>query len=126
MANAETCPMCGQRIATYKHKLNKVLISALFKLRDHGGKGKIDNLGLTHSEFANMQKLRYFGLVDKEGCIYILNELGRKFLENKAKVPAEVYTKHGQLIGTSNMVYANQVDAYVQIKEEWKAQAATA
>lgn len=58
MANAETCPMCGQRIATYKHKLNKVLISTLFKLRDHGGKGKIDNLGLTHSEFANMQKLR--------------------------------------------------------------------
>lgn len=28
MANVKTCPMCGQRIATYKHKLNKVLISA--------------------------------------------------------------------------------------------------
>ena len=126
MEKVETCPMCGQRIATYKHKLNRVLISALFKLREHGGTGKIDNLSLTHSEFANMQKLRYFGLVDKEGCIYILNELGRKFLENKAKVPSEVYTKHGKLIGTSDMVYANEVDAYVQVKEEWQNQAAGA
>lgn len=126
MANAETCPMCGQKICTYKHKLNKVLISALFKLRANGGKGKVDNIGLTHSEFANMQKLRYFGLVDKEGCIYILNELGRKFLDNKAKVPSEVYTRHGQLIRTSNMVYANEVDAYVQVKDEWRQQAATA
>lgn len=39
MANVKTCPMCGQRIAIYKHKLNKVLISALFKLRDHSGIG---------------------------------------------------------------------------------------
>ena len=85
MANVKTCPMCGQRIATYKHKLNKVLISALFKLRDHGGKGKIDNLGLTHSEFANMQKLRYFGLVDKRVVFISLTNLVESFLKIRQK-----------------------------------------
>lgn len=123
MANTEICPMCGQRITTYKHRLNKVLISALFKLRDHGGKGKVDNLGLTHSEFANMQKLRYFGLVDKDRNFYILNELGEKFLNGSARVPSVVYTKHGVVVGADEFLSANEIDSYVQAKEDWQKQA---
>lgn len=122
MNKTETCPICGQKIVIYKHKLNKVLISALFKLREHGGKGKANSLGLTHSEFANIQKLRYFGVVEKEGCVYILNELGRMFLDNRAKIPSAVFTRNGNLIETSDMVYAKDVEAYVQIKEEWQGQ----
>ena len=57
-SKVEICPHCGQKMVTYRHKLNKVLISALLKLQQAGGKGTVDNLGLTHSEFANMQKPR--------------------------------------------------------------------
>ncbi len=123
MSENAVCPFCGQKIVTYKHRLNKVLISALFKLRENGGRGKVNDIGLSHSEFANMQKLQYFGLVEKDGSVYILNELGKLFLENKAKVPSVVFTKHGKLVGTSDMSFANEINAYVQVKEEWQKQA---
>lgn len=119
----EICPHCGQKMVTYRHKLNKVLISALLKLQQAGGKGKVDNLGLTHSEFANMQKLRYFGLVDKDRNNYILNELGEHFLNGTARVPSVVYTKHGVVVGADNFASAGEIDCFVQAKEEWQKQA---
>ena len=123
MEKVEICPCCGQKIVIYKHKLNKVLLETLFKLRAFGGSGRADEIGLTNSQFANMQKLRYFGLVDKDNRVYILNQLGRDFLNNQARVPAAVYTRNNIVVDQDEPIYISQVKDYVQIKDEWLEQA---
>ena len=119
----EICPHCGRKMVTYRHKLNKVLLIALFKLMANGGTGRADELGLTNSQFANMQKLRYFGLVDKDKRVYILNDLGREFLAGRAQVPKAVYTRFNAVVDQEDPIYINQVEDYVQVKEEWEDQA---
>lgn len=122
-SNVEVCPCCGQKIVVYKHKLNKTLISSLVKLWEHNGEGKAADLGLTNSQFANFQKLTYFGLVDKNNSIYILTEKGRLFLKNLEKVPSVVYTKNAIPIKYEDYKYASEIKDFIQVKEEWQNQA---
>ena len=110
-------------MVTYKHKLNRVLLNDLFKLRACGGSGRADELGLTNSQFANMQKLKYFGLIDKDKRVYILNDLGIAFLEGEAKVPRAVYTRFNEVVDQEDPIYIYQVENYAQAKEEWEEQA---
>ena len=121
--NVEICPHCGRKMVTYKHKLNRVLLNDLFKLRACGGSGRGDELGLTNSQFANMQKLKYFGLIDKDKRVYILNDLGIAFLEGEAKVPRAVYTRFNEVVDQEDPIYIYQVENYAQAKEEWEEQA---
>lgn len=123
MEKVEICPCCGQKIVIYRHKLNKVLLSALFKLYGNDGRGRADELGLTNSQFANMQKLRYFDLVDKEGRVYILNQLGLDFLMGRVKVPSAVYTRNNIVVDQDEPIYVNQIKDYAQVKEDWEQQA---
>ena len=123
MNKVEICPCCGQKSVTYKHKLNKVLIVDLLKLWEHNGIGRADELGLTNSQFANMQKLQYFKLVDKKGSTYILNQLGRDFLKNRVQVPSAVYTKNGIVVDQDEPVFGYQIRDYITTKEEWLQQA---
>lgn len=123
MERVEICPCCGQKIVVYKHKLNKVLLSALFKLYDNDGRGRADELGLTNSQFANMQKLRYFDLVDKEGRVYVLNQLGLDFLRGRVKVPSAVYTRNNVVVDQDEPIFVSQIQDYAQVKEEWEEQA---
>lgn len=95
------CPICGHKTVTYKHTMNNTLVSALTKLKNHNGKGKVSEIGLSYSEFGNMQKLYYFGLIDKEKTVYILNDLGKAFLNKKKYIPDSVYTKNGKVIAYS-------------------------
>lgn len=92
------CPCCGQKIVTYKHKLNKVLVSGLNKLSKHGGYSKLRDLDLTISEFNNFQKLQYFGLVQKyPNREWGITESGKNFLEGNSTAPSFVTTKQKKL-----------------------------
>lgn len=122
-SNVEICPCCGQKIVVYKHKLNRTLISALVKLWEHNGEGKAADLGLNNSQFANFQKLAYFKLVAKKGSTYVLTDEGRMFLKNQLEVPSVVYTKNGVPTKYEEWKYANQIEDFIQVKEEWQAQA---
>lgn len=58
------CSLCGAKLVAYRHRFNKTLAAGLYKLAAAGGKGNISEIGLTTSQHANFQKLRYWGLID--------------------------------------------------------------
>ena len=68
MAEVEICPCCGQKIVEYKHNLNKVLASGLYKLYKNGA-CKLKELELTYSEF--------------EILVLFLKNQGRVFTRNQ-------------------------------------------
>ena len=121
----EVCECCGQKIVEYKHKLNKTLLSALWKLyyaKDQ--KGSLKELDLTHNEFANFQKLQYFGLVRKDrGSVWVMTDKGEDFVNRYGKAPSAVYTKNGVVVNKDEEIYINKVKGYIEVKEEWQEQA---
>lgn len=127
MANVEHCPLCGQKVVQYKHNINKVLINALWKLQCAGGKGKLKELGLNNSEFANFQKLKYFELVEKrdidDKSIYHITQKGTDFLAESGTCPEYVITKCKEIIDVGNEIYISSVKDYAQTKEQWQSQA---
>ena len=60
--NVFICPTCGTKIVEYKHSINKTLVSCLHRLNALGGRARLDKMQLDNTQFANFQKLRYFGL----------------------------------------------------------------
>lgn len=121
--NIEVCPCCNQKIVTYKHKLNKGLCNALWKLHKAGGVGKLKELNLTNNEFGNFQKLAYFGLVFKKTSNWYITSKGIDFITGEGKAPEAVYTKNNVIIGEDIEIYKYQVKGYYEGKEEWQEQA---
>lgn len=118
------CETCGQRIVEYKHKLNKTLCNGLWKLLQFGGSGKLKELGLTNNEFANFQKLRYFGLVAKDNFNnWYLTDRGDKFLMIKETAPSYVITRNKEVIEQGNQIWITKVKDYFQSREDWEDQA---
>ena len=74
-----------------------------------------------HRDREYLQK--YFGLIDKDKRVYILNDLGIAFLEGEAKVPRAVYTRFNEVVDQEDPIYIYQVENYAQAKEEWEEQA---
>lgn len=123
MREIEYCQCCGQKIVTYKHKLNKGLCSCLIKFLNIGGEGKLKDMNLTNNEFGNFQKLAYFGLVRREGTNWIMTEKGKRFILGEDTAPSEVYTKNNQVVDKGSEIYRYQIKGWYELKEEWQDQA---
>lgn len=122
MKEIQICTCCGQKIVSYRHRLNKTLLNCLYKL-SRKKIGSLKELGLTNNEFANFQKLKYFGLVDKIKSSYILTLKGKKFINGEETAPSYVITKNGYVeeYGPEILIYG--VKEYSQLKEDWQNQA---
>ena len=123
---ASICPMCGQKIAEYKHKINKTLVGCLARLNAAGGRSRIDNLGFSYSHFNNFQKLKYFGLAIQTGknSEWQITNHGIWFLQGRIQIPEYVVTKNANVIHkSSKLVFIDQVKECIAYKIEWKEQA---
>lgn len=100
----EYCQHCGQPVMKHKHSLTKSLARILtliplmseFHLQKH--------LKLTKNEYANFQKLKYWGLVEKvygKSGYWIVTTLGRKFVFGEISVPRTVITFNNRVIDQS-------------------------
>lgn len=121
------CPLCKQKIVQYKHCLNKTLINNLSKLYQSGGQSRLDVMKLSHSEFTNFQKLRYFGLAynDKNTNEWILTRKGKAFLSGQENVSKFVITENANVVEFSEeKVFISQIKDCVQYKIDWQEQAA--
>ena len=79
---------------------------------------------LTHSELANFQKLRYFGLVEKVGSsVYGITGRGRGFLKGTEESPSWVKTVDNVVQAEGPGVLISNVFEKVQEKEDFEAQA---
>lgn len=75
-----------------------------------------DKLDLNHSQYNNFQKLKYHGLVAKDGRFgnksgyWCLTTRGIKFLSNKESVPVYVLVDDNQKVGESeNKVFISEL-----------------
>jgi len=107
----DKCPYCNAKIVKYKHILNKPLVLALEKLADHPVGANIADIGLTHNQICNFQKLRYWKLtekLEKQGC-WKVTDWGYRFLAGMP-VPKFVTTYRGKLeMASGEMVSVEQV-----------------
>ena len=64
------------------------------------------DVDLTHNEYANAQKLRYFGLIAKTGNpgYWLITERGGKFLRNEIAVSYKVSTQNNHIVAKSEEV----------------------
>lgn len=101
------CPHCGASVKMYWHRLSPGLAKALIKFRLRVlalKRNKIHistEVNFTKIEYANFQKLRYFGLVAKyknpeskehESGYWLLTKRGNLFCKNQLLVPMKVQT----------------------------------
>lgn len=125
-SNVYLCPTCGQKVVSYKHNLNKTLVSCLRKLYMAGGHSRLDKLQLDNTQFTNFQKLRYFGLAfttGQHGEWHITNT-GRAFLAGRVQVSQHVITRNALVIQKSvEQVYIHDIKDCVSYKVEWQEQA---
>ena len=98
----------------HNHKLTPGLVGILVKMIEsvkESGHNKVHlqkDLALTHSEFANLQKLRYWGLIAKckEGGerkkgYWVITRRGGEFLRNEKAMPKTVATLDNTIVGRS-------------------------
>ena len=128
MPRVEICPCCGRRVVEYRHHLNKILIHDLEYLLKIGGVATLKELNeefeLSHSELANFQKLRYFGLVEKVGPrTYGITGRGRGFLKGLNNIPYWVITRDAVVIAEGPEISITEVDEIIQSREDFEAQA---
>lgn len=103
--NKEYCPHCGQSVSSHKHSLSNNMAGILKKAASIG---PFDfhlqkDLNLTKNEYANFQKLKYWGLVEKadvSGCWRITSH-GFGFLKDEIMMPRWVRTFNNRVIEQS-------------------------
>ncbi len=126
--NVEICPCCGQKIVEYKHNFNIVLLNDLRYLEGAGGVSTLHDLDettkMTASEYANFQKLQYFGVVRKEGPMYSLTQKGKDFLAGKGGIPKYAVTRIGVVTELGPEIDIDMELLPVQTAEDYREQAA--
>lgn len=124
--NVNICPECGHKIVEYKHSINKTLVSCLHRLNALGGRARLDKMQLDNTQFANFQKLRYFGLAipTNENNEWQITDQGVWFLQGRIQVSRFVVTKNAAVIRKSTeLVFIGEIKDCVQYKSEWQSQA---
>lgn len=125
--NVSICPTCGTKIVEYKHSINKTLVSCLARLNMMGGRARLDKMQLDNTQFANFQKLRYFGLAipSNENNEWQITNHGVWFLQGRIQVSRFVFTKNAMVTRKSNeLVFITDVKDCIQYKTNWQEQAA--
>lgn len=135
MKRETICPHCGRKDVEYRHHMNKGLLSALRRLYEVAGARPevlihLADIGLTHNQHANFQKLQYFGLVRNDGKRsgnWSVTAAGHSFLRLWSAIPAHVWTYRGVKAKYDPdeevpSVYATEVDETYKLPDEWRAE----
>ena len=92
-----------------------------------GGRARLDKMQLDNTQFANFQKLRYFGLAipSNENNEWQITNHGVWFLQGRIQVSRFVFTKNAMVTRKSNeLVFITDVKDCIQYKTNWQEQAA--
>lgn len=104
------CPHCGQAISAHKHGLSANMIRIMRKAAYAdfvmgGGEFHLQqDLNLTKNEYANFQKLKYWGLVFKgsKSGYWRISSHGKGFLANEIRMPKWVRTFNNRVVEQSD------------------------
>ncbi len=100
----KTCHHCGASMMQHRQTISRTLIEGLAKLAEHDGPVNLKKLGLSRSAWDNAQKLRYWGLIQKEfgeggrrlAGVWSITDLGRRFMRGEAMISKHVRTYRGE------------------------------
>lgn len=113
------CPYCDASMKKHWHRLSKGLVNTLIKFKQKVlelGQNKVhikNDCNYSKVEFANFQKLRYFGLVAKwvnsenehEGGYWLLTKRGNQFLKGEIAIPLRVLTFRNKIHQRDERLY---------------------
>jgi len=116
----EICDCCGAKLVKYRHRLNKLLLSALTRIYE---KNKTEPFhlgeqGLTHSQRDNFQKMRYWQLVekwqneegDRKGGYWKITSTGELFIKGQISIAPIVWTFRAKFVSAEGaQVYIKEV-----------------
>lgn len=105
----ELCNACGRKKPVeHHHSINTGLANAIVTIyqKSRSSPVKLSDLRLTRNQLDNFQKLKYWGLVapyvtqenNRKRGWWVMTELGRSFVERKAKIPKTVWTFNDTLV----------------------------
>jgi len=63
MSEYTVCPCCGTKLVEYKHGLNRGLAHVLACFFEANGPAWLGSLDIDYTQYSNVQKLRYWGLL---------------------------------------------------------------
>ena len=101
-AEAKRCPHCDAKMVEYKHSLSKNLLRGFARIV-YSVEPALrfqfkDCEFLSYSQASNMQKLRYWGMIQKEadeagkGGDWLITPLAIKFLKGELSLPVAVWS----------------------------------
>jgi hypothetical protein len=132
----ETCPYCHRKMMVHRHAFSAGLARILLDITRLYGPGQPFHLqkdfsGWTHNQYANAQKLRYFGLIEKHrdfigkraGGYWRLTEKVL-WLINCQEIPVWVRTFNNKVIEESpETTSLKGAVGYYDIPEKWARRA---
>lgn len=98
------CSQCGAVTVDYRHSLSKGLAVVLIRIYRHGSPVRARDLGLNYTQASNLQKLRYWGLIehltteDKRTGHWHITEEGEKFVRATKRLPRHVWTYRAEVL----------------------------
>ena len=112
MTYAETCKCCGRKSTAYTEPLNARLVRPFLRLIDARLRlrrpVKKSELELTHSEYGNFQKIKYFGIIsyDAELGVWDVTPLGWNFQRGLVKLETPVAHIDDEVLPADHLAWA--------------------
>lgn len=103
MKYKKKCDHCRQEITAYTHNLNQPMAEAFCQMvkfyLDHRRGANLDkDLNLTKNQFANFQKLRYFGLTINTDNGWVPTQKGMQFYRGEISILRTVATMNNAVL----------------------------
>lgn len=127
------CKECGQSVMRHKQSLSKSLVVILVKAYETFGQKSFHlqkDLPLTKNQYANFQKLKYWGLVQRDLSApgyWLITEYGKEFLKGLSRVSRFAWTFNNHVVESSHeMVFIKDVlgsTPYYKKREEYAGDA---
>ena len=125
MNKTKVCECCGAKMVEYKHGLSKSLVRSFAIVVKHFAPNRhfsfSDCTDLTYNQASNMQKLRYWGFIEKpendavKGGEWVITQHGLDFLMGKIAVPHNAWSYRGAF-----QRYEGTVETVDEITGGWK------
>ena len=136
------CPCCGGKLDGRWENISKGIAQDLIKLRERVLLTKenkvhpVRDLNLTHSQYNNLQKLRFHGLIahyknpetkKEESGFWLLTKRGNLFCKNQISIPKKVLVfrnriqdKGDKLVNMAQILSPKNTEPYWYQKEDYE------
>lgn len=101
------CPHCDAKMVEYPHSLSRGLARVIYRIAQHMDRDRVFHVGeceLNYSQQCNAQKLRYWGVIEKQpdatakGGFWRLTDLGLAFAQGRIQLRKKVWTYRGEFV----------------------------